>query len=116
MKTEVILSPNFKKGEFIKWCEENGFDKKDKMALIKYNAEIGSEEAKSMLEAIESGKRSLDDCHFSKMSFDELTDEEVEEGIAHLLKGMLYLIGAKEFADSDDNPLCEIEDRDLIRP
>lgn len=116
MKAKVINNLNFSKKEYLKWCEENGFDKDEKLSKLKYIAELGNEDAQKMLKAVEEGKLDVERLSFSKMSFDELTDDEIEEGVEHLLKGLLYLTGSKDFADGDDNPLSQIEDRKLIRP
>ena len=109
MKKNVKVGIN--ENEFNKFCQENGLNPEHKLSKIRF-ASTKDEDAKEMLDKIESGEVKLDDVDFIQMDVKEF-EKEFATGLVKLFEGIASLTGNKEKLDG--HPIYKISNKDKVK-
>lgn len=108
-----VVNVSVCKEVYEKYCKENGLDPKHKMSKLRFASTL-DKDAKVVLEKVEKGEIDLDRIQFIEVYADEKSNEPSQEdykiGARCILKGITYLMGAKD-KWKDSNPLDELSDK-----
>lgn len=109
MKKNVKVGIN--ENEFNKFCQENGLNPEHKLSKIRF-ASTKDEDAKEMLDKIESGEVKLDDVDFIQLDVKEF-EKDFSKGLIMLFEGIANLTGNKEKLDG--HPIYKLNDKDKVK-
>ncbi len=108
-----VVNVSVCKEVYEKYCKKNGLDPKHKMSKLRFASTL-DKDAKVVLEKVEKGEVDLDRIQFIEVDADEKSDEPSQEdykiGVRCILKGITYLMGAKD-KWKDSNPLDELSEK-----
>ena len=108
-----VVNVSVCKEVYEKYCKENGLDPKHKMSKLRFASTL-DKDAKVVLEKVEKGEIDLDRIQFIEVDADEKSNEPSQEdykiGARCILKGITYLMGAKD-KWKDSNPLDELSEK-----
>lgn len=108
-----VVNVSVCKEVYEKYCKENGLDPKHKMSKLRFASTL-DKDAKVVLEKVEKGEIDLDRIQFIEVDADEKSNEPNQEdykiGARCILKGIAYIMGAKD-KWKDSNPLDELSEK-----
>lgn len=97
--------------EYKEYCEKLGLDPEHKMSKLRY-ASTKDEDAKKLLEKIESGEVDLDKVNFLEVDPKEIK-KDLTKGLKMLFEGIAYLTANKE--KLENHPFYELEENDKLK-